>query len=143
MNANPLAAYRETRVKTASPGQLVVMLYDEALKQCDIAIELSGQGPKPRPDRIERINIALGKAQDVVTELMASLDFDAGGEIARNLFALYVWFGRELLEANITKDTPRIKAVRGMLAELRGAWAQVARGSQEGSGATMGINIAG
>jgi len=143
MNANPLAAYRETRVKTASPGQLVVMLYDEALKQCDIAIELSGEGPKPQPDNIERINIALGKAQDIVTELMASLDFDAGGEIAHNLFSLYVWFGRELLEANISKDTARVRSVRGMLAELRGAWAQVALSSQNGSSAAMGVNIAG
>jgi flagellar protein FliS len=143
MNANPLAAYRETRVKTASPGQLVVMLYDEALKQCDIAIELSGEGSKPRPDRIERINAALGKAQDVVTELMASLDFDAGGEIAQNLFSLYVWFGRELLEANIAKDTTRIKAVRGMLAELRGAWATVALTAQGGGASSVGVNIAG
>jgi flagellar protein FliS len=143
MNANPLAAYRETRVKTASPGQLVVMLYDEALKQCDIAIELSGSGPKPHPDHIEKINLALSKAQDIVTELMASLDFDAGGEIARNLFALYVWFGRELLEANISKDTARIKSVRGMLAELRGAWAEVALSSQGGSNSAMGVNIAG
>lgn len=143
MNANPLAAYRETRVKTASPGQLVVMLYDEALKQCDIAIELFGSDSKPRPDRIERINSALGKAQDVVTELMASLDFEAGGEIAQNLFSLYVWFGRELLEANIAKDTSRIQAVRSMLAELRGAWAEVALKAQGGSPSAVGVNIAG
>jgi flagellar protein FliS len=38
MNSKPLAAYREIRVKTASPGQLVVMLYDEAVKQCDRAL---------------------------------------------------------------------------------------------------------
>lgn len=143
MNANPLAAYRETRVKTASPGQLVVMLYDEALKQCDIAIELSGDSEKPRPNNIERINAALGKAQDIVTELMASLDFDAGGEIAQNLFSLYVWFGRELLEANITKDTVRVKSVRSMLAELRVAWAEVALTAQGGSGSAVGVNIAG
>lgn len=143
MNANPLAAYRETRVKTASPGQLVVMLYDEALKQCDIAIELAGKSGKPKPEHIERINAALGKAQDVITELMASLDFDAGGEIAQNLFSLYVWFGRELLEANIAKDTSRVTSVRGMLAELRSAWAEVALKAQGGSASTVGVNIAG
>ncbi|HOX32662.1 MAG TPA: flagellar export chaperone FliS [Spirochaetales bacterium] len=143
MNANPLAAYRETRVKTASPGQLVVMLYDEALKQCDKAIELAGEGAKPKPEHIERINAALGKAQDVITELMASLDFDAGGEIAQNLFSLYVWFGRELLEANIAKDTARVKSVRGMLAELRVAWAEVALKAQGGSASSVGVNIAG
>ena len=143
MNANPLAAYRETRVKTASPGQLVVMLYDEAIKQSDTAIALLGPESKPKPEDIERINVALGKVQDVITELMASLDFDVGGEIARDLFALYVWFGREMLEANIHKEVGRISAVRNMLAELRGAWADAASKSQGGSSSPVGVNIAG
>jgi len=143
MKANPLAAYRETRIKTASPGQLVVMLYDEAIKQSDAAIALLGPESKPRPEDIERINVALGKAQDVVTELMASLDFDAGGELARDLFALYVWFGREMLEANIRKEVGRVSAVRTMLAELREAWADAASKAQGGSSAPVGVNIAG
>jgi flagellar protein FliS len=143
MNANPLAAYRETRVKTASPGQLLVMLYDEAVKQCDIAAGLFGEEGKPRPDSIERINAALGKVQDIITELMASLDFEAGGEIAQNLFSLYVWFGHEILEANISKDGARVKAVRIMLAELRSAWAEAAKKTQGGSSAPVGVNIAG
>ncbi len=143
MNANPLAAYRETRVKTASPGQLVVMLYDEAIKQSDTAIQLLGPESKPRPEDIERINVALGKVQDVITELMASLDFDAGGEIARDLFALYVWFGREILEANIHKEVGRVSSVRTMLAELREAWADAATKAQGGSSAPVGVNIAG
>jgi flagellar protein FliS len=143
MKANPLAAYRETRVKTASPGQLVVMLYDEAIKQSDTAIGLLGADSKPRPDDIEHINMALGRVQDVITELMASLDFDAGGEIARDLFALYVWFGRELLEANIRKEVERIKSVRIMLADLREAWADAASKAQSGSSTPVGINLAG
>ncbi len=143
MNANPLAAYRETRVKTASPGQLIVMLYDEAIKQLDAAVRYMGDGPKPRPENIERINAALGKAQDVVTELMASLDFEAGGEIAQNLFALYVWFGHEILEANIRKEPSRLTSVRTMLADLREAWAEVASKAQGGSTAAVGVNIAG
>jgi flagellar secretion chaperone FliS len=143
MNANPLAAYRETRVKTASPGQLIVMLYDEAIKQSDTAIALLGPDSKPKPADIERINASLGKVQDVITELMASLDFDAGGEIAKDLFSLYVWFGRELLEANIRKDVGRIQAVRAMLAELREAWADAASKTQGGSSSSVGVNIAG
>jgi flagellar protein FliS len=143
MNANPLAAYKETRVKTASPGQLVVMLYDEAIKQADTAVSLLGPDSKPKPGDIERINACLGKVQDVVTELMASLDFDAGGEIAKDLFSLYVWFGREVLEANIRKDSGRIQAVRNMLAELRDAWAEAATKTQGGSPSAVGVNIAG
>jgi flagellar protein FliS len=143
MNANPLAAYRETRVKTASPGQLIVMLYDEAIKQADTAVSLLGPDSRPKPEDIERINTSLGKVQDVVTELMASLDFDAGGEIAKDLFALYVWFGREVLEANIRKEVGRIESVRNMLAELREAWADAASKTQSGSSTPIGVNIAG
>jgi flagellar protein FliS len=130
-------------VKTASPGQLVVMLYDEAIKQSDTAIELFGPDSKPKPESIERINLALGKVQDIITELMASLDFDAGGDIAKDLFALYVWFGREVLEANIRKEVSRVASVRKMLAELREAWVEAASKAQSGSSTAVGVNIAG
>ena len=143
MNANPLAAYRETRVKTASQGQLIVMLYDEAIKQADTAVALLGPESKPKAKDIERISASLGKVQDVITELMASLDFDAGGDIAKDLFALYVWFGKEILEANIRKEVGRIEAVRNMLAELREAWADAASKTQSGSSTPVGVNIAG
>jgi flagellar protein FliS len=143
MNANPLAAYKETRVKTASPGQLIVMLYDEAIKQSDTAIALLGPESKPKAENIERVNKSLGKVQDVVTELMASLDFDAGGDIARDLYALYVWFSKEILEANIRKEVGRIESVRNMLAELREAWAEAASKTQSGSSTPIGVNIAG
>jgi flagellar protein FliS len=146
MNANPLAAYRETRVKTASPAQLVVMLYDEAVKQCDIALGLMKADLKKHPQDIEKVNKALGKVQDIVTELMAGLDFDSGGDIAENLFALYVWFGRQILDANISKDVEIVSAVRNMLDELRGAWAEAASkvtGSTGMPAQTAGVNIAG
>jgi flagellar protein FliS len=143
MNANPLAAYREIRVKTASPGQLVVMLYDEAVRQSDRALEMMGQNLRKNPQNIEKVNVALGKVQDIVTELMASLDFDAGGDIAQDLFALYVWFNRELMDANMTKDEKRVRDVRNQLDSLRGAWAEAATRVQGGSSTAVGVNIAG
>ena len=144
MNYNPLAAYKETRVKTASPGQLVVMLYEEAVKQCDRAIELLSAGRASKPANIDKANAAIGKVQDIITELMASLDFELGGDIAKNLFSLYMFFNRELMEANIAKDSPRISAVRAMLEELRSAWS-VAATQAQGSGGDRapGVNIAG
>ncbi|TFG82253.1 MAG: flagellar export chaperone FliS [Spirochaetales bacterium] len=144
MNYNPLAAYKETRVKTASPGQLLVMLYEEAVRQCDHAIELLSAGKKTAPTSIEKSNAAIGKVQDIVTELMASLDFEAGGEIARDLFSLYVFFNRELTEANIAKDPERISVVRRMIDELRAAWV-VAASQAKGAGGerSPGVNIAG
>lgn len=144
---NALSAYRETRVRTASPGQIIIMLYDEAIKQLDLGIEMLtlNQKGKPDPSRIEPIHKALVKAQDIITELMVSLDFDQGGEIAKNLFSLYTWFNRELLEANLSKDVERIKAVRTMMNELRGAWQEVVAktSAEHRDNPSSGINIAG
>jgi flagellar protein FliS len=148
--SNPLSAtfYRETRIKTASQGQLIIMLYDGAIKQLDHSLELlerNTTGGKKDPGRIEKISKAILKTQDIITELMVSLDFDQGGEIAKNLFSLYTWFNQELLAANIAQDSKRIGSIRIMLIELRGAWGEiVAKTSMEGMGSpSSGINIAG
>jgi flagellar protein FliS len=80
---NSVHAYRETRVKTASQGRIIVMLYDEALRQIDEAVGLLDTGTK----QLDRVNNSVVKAQDIITELMVSLDMEQGGDIARNLFA--------------------------------------------------------
>jgi flagellar protein FliS len=124
---NALSAYRETRIKTASQGQLIIMLYDEAVKHLDRGLDLleKNMTGKKDPGKIELINKAVLKTQEIITELMVSLDFEQGGEIAKNLFALYTWFNKELLEANIKQDIRRITIIRNMLNELRGAWNEV------------------
>jgi flagellar protein FliS len=144
---NALSAYRETRIKTASQGQLIIMLYDEAVKRLDRALELLelDAGGKKDPARIEQIGKSITKTQEIVTELMVSLDFEQGGGIAQNLFALYTWFNRELLGANISQDYKRLLTVRNMINELRGAWIEtVSKTSAEGIGRPAGgVNIAG
>jgi flagellar protein FliS len=144
---NALSAYRETRVKTASQGQLIIMLYDEAVRQLDMGLDLLGRNlpEKKDPGKIERISKAILKTQEIITELMVSLDFEQGGEIAKNLFSLYTWFNHELLEANIHQDLKRITVIRGMICELRGAWGEIiAKNTAEGTGQSPGgINIAG
>jgi flagellar protein FliS len=144
---NALSAYRETRIKTASQGQLIIMLYDEAVKHLDRGLELleMNTAGKKDPGKIELINKAVLKTQEIITELMVSLDFEQGGEIATNLFSLYSWFNKELLEANIKQDLRRIAVVRDMLNQLRGAWNEVvAKNASETSGkAVTGVNIAG
>lgn len=144
---NALSAYRETRVRTAGPGQLIIMLYDEAIKQMDQSIELLSQKQRGKidPSKIEVINKALVKAQEVITELMVSLDFEKGGDIAQNLFSLYTWFNRELLEANLSKDVDRVANVRNQMNELRSAWIEVvAKTATEHLGNnSAGVNIAG
>jgi flagellar protein FliS len=123
------------------------MLYDEAVKQLDFGLDLlklNTEG-KRDPGRIEQIGKAVVKTQEIVTELMVSLDFDQGGEIAKNLFSLYSWFSQELLAANITQDTQRILGVRNMMNELRGAWAEIAAKTSTGGmdRPSSGVNIAG
>jgi flagellar protein FliS len=123
------------------------MLYDEAVKQLDQGLELLelNAAGKKDPGRIEQISKAILKTQEIVTELMVSLDFEQGGEIAKNLFSLYTWFNQELLEANIGQDPRRITDIRNMLNELRGAWNEIAvKSSVEGvDRPSTGVNIAG
>ena len=144
---NAISSYRETRVKTASQGQLIIMLYEEAVKHLDRGLELLSLniGGKKNPGNIEKISKSILKAQEIITELTVSLDFDQGGEIAKNLFSLYTWFNRELLEANIQQNSSRITAVRNQINDLKVAWAEiVAKNNSENVGkAVTGVNIAG
>jgi flagellar protein FliS len=135
---DPLRSYKETQIKTATPGKLILMLYDAAIRHLNQAVEdLEGE-----QRRYDRISNCLIKAQDIITELMISLDFDRGGEIARNLFALYVFMNRRLLDGNIRKDPVPLQDVRRLLTELRGAWASVAIKAGGGEAAAQGVSAA-
>jgi len=136
---NPLNAYRETRVKTASQGKLIVMLYDEAVKQMDNALSMM----EGKTKQYDKVNACLLKTQDIITELMASLDFEKGGDIARNLFSLYMFFNQQLMDANIQKDVKPIQDVRRLMNDLKGAWIDVTSRAQDHVPATGGVNIAG
>ncbi len=132
-------AYRQTRVKTASQGRVIVMLYDEALRQIDTAVALLDENTK----ELDKVNNAVLKAQDVITELMVSLDMEQGGEIAGNLFRLYLYFNDTLREANFQKDAAAMRSVRRLLADLRDAWKQIENTAVERQPPAGGVNIAG
>ena len=140
------STYKETKVTTASQGQLIVMLYDEAIRQLTAAsdlLELNNSENKD-PGRIEIIGKAIMKAEEIITELMVSLDFEQGGEISKNLFSLYTWFNRELLEANISHDKKRVLSVREMLLTLRNVWSEITKkASEPANREVVGLNIAG
>jgi flagellar protein FliS len=147
---NAQAAYRDTRIKTASQGQLIIMLYDGILKNLDNAIELLNLNMREKKTtRIEQIGKAIIRAQEIITELSVSLDFEAGGDVAKNLYSLYVWFNHELLEASISRNAKRVLGVRGMVSDLRRSWADIAENSAlasfKGSYSeeNAGLNIAG
>ena len=124
--------YRANAVLTASPGQLVLMLYDGALK----ALALAREG-FARPDddigRIAVINTQLLKAQNILSELQNGLNMDAGGEFARTMHRLYDYHNRRLSEANIRKQVEPVIEVERLVRELRDAWAQMLSKQDESS----------
>ena len=144
---NASSTYKETTIRTAGQGQLIVMLYDEAIKQLTKAVDLleSDKSDKKDPGKIELISKAVMKTEEILTELMVSLDFDQGGEISKNLFSLYTWFNRELVEANISRDTDRILRVKEMLTDLRNTWSAIANQApaEKHNREAVGLNIAG
>lgn len=116
--------YQEVHVSTASPMELVMMLYDEAIRSLDkaeAAFEIRD------PSRIELIGNHLLHAQDVITELAISLDMEKGGEIAHHLQRLYDFMIHHLSQADIKKEVKGVRDVRKMLSDLRTAWSEVAK----------------
>jgi flagellar protein FliS len=130
-------AYRSNAVLTASPGQLVLMLYDGALKALGLAREaLDTSAEDPR--RIAVINQQLLKAQAILTELQSGLNLEAGGEFARTMHRLYDYHLARLLEANLRKEAAPVIEVERLVRELRDAWAQMLA-QQDGGGSAEGL----
>ena len=114
------AAYRQQSVLTATPGQLVVMLYDGCLRflhQAAFAM---------RDDDMAVAGNRLSRAEAIIDELLTTLDLEQGGVIASRLQGIYVFCNKQLIEARMNNDADIIDTVSGLLAELRESWAQVA-----------------
>ena len=109
--------YRETEVLTATPGQLVVLLYDHmlaSLRRARVAMEARDADLQSE---------CLEKGRAVLTELLVTLDREKGGEVAANLGALYAFLLGELVQVGVRSDVPRLDRVTNMIAELRDAFA--------------------
>ena len=145
-NSQALTAYQETNIKTASRGSLIIMLYDEGIKQIKCALEYM-PNEKINPSDLEKVHHHIVKTQDIITELMASLNMEEGCEISKNLFAIYSFFNQQLFQANIQKDLKPLVTVKDMMEELRSAWQQVvnssAAASSDSKPMASGVNIAG
>ncbi len=114
------AQYRSTRTETASPLQVLVQLYDGALKYLRrgrVAIESGDVGAKGE---------ALSKAHAIVSELQATLDESHAPELCAQLYALYDFVLRSITQANIERSSDPLNAAENVLVELRSAWAQIA-----------------
>ena len=116
--------YQAQAVLSASPGRLVLMLYDGTLRFLDHARDAL-QSPEDTPRRIETINTYLIKAQNILAELQASLNHDVGGEYSANLDRLYDYYMRRLFEANLKKQVEPVIEVEALVRQLRDGWAEM------------------
>jgi len=112
-------AYKKASVNTLDQTKLIIMLYDGAIKNASFAVEHMKSG------QIEKVHDCLIKTKNIVTELMATLNMDRGGDIAKNLQSLYSYMFSQLIEANMNKKTEPVVVVIDLLKELRAAWTQI------------------
>lgn len=118
MNTNPYMKYQQATVQTSGP-QLLLMLYDGAIKFVRFGIE----GIQNK--NMEQANTNLIKAQKILHELIASLNFDYA--ISNNLVLLYEYMIRQLIMANSTKREGPAKEVLGYLTEMKESWSEAAK----------------
>ena len=113
--------YQKTQIETASPTRLIVLLYDGAIRFGTLALEAMQAG------NIEEQHNNLLRVQAIVSELMSSVDREAGGDVALNLIRIYVHSMEQLIHANLNDDAAALEGVLVQLSELREAWIELDR----------------
>lgn len=111
--------YRKSAVNSASPLQLVVMLYDGALRFMEAAKHSIEHG------ELYKQNENCKKAQNIISELMSTLNMEQGGEIAQNLFSLYTFAYDKLIEGNVNDNPKSISEAIEVMSQLRESWVQL------------------
>ena len=119
INNNPYAQYQNSRILTASPAELTLMLYEGAIKFGNIAI--IGMQQKD----IEKAHVNLKKVQRIVAEFRATLDMKY--PVAQDFDRIYVYLERRMMEANLTKDPEIMEEVVTHLRSMRDTWKEVMR----------------
>lgn len=119
MAINPYAQYKQQGVLTASPTELVVMLYEGCIKQLKLSKIFLSEG------NFESANASFQRAQDIITELVMGLDFNYN--IARELLNIYEFVQRTIIDLNLSKDANQVDPVIEILDDLRTAWVEVVK----------------
>lgn len=115
---DPLKKYKSTQITTANQGKLILMMYDGIVKYLNLT--KTGFDTK----KYDVVNNNIIKAQDIITELMLALRLDAG-DIAKNLYSLYEYMNRRLIESNIKKNVEICDEILKIVEDLREVWVKV------------------
>ena len=128
---NGYAQYAQNKILTASPAELTLMLYEGAIKFCNIAIVACENG------EIEKAHINIRKTDRILEEFQITLDRKY--EVAKDFDEVYKYLRSRLLEANVKKDAEILEEVLGHLRTMRDTWKEVmvrtANGTKVGKGA--------
>jgi len=125
--------YQSAAINTASPGQLVVMMFDGLLKF--VARARAGCAlPESDPQRLKMVQEGIGRSLAIIDELRATLDKEKGGEYAANLDRLYDYYSRRLLKAQVTLDDAPLAEVEKLVGTLREGWSQMLLVQPQGRG---------
>ncbi|GGD92185.1 flagellar export chaperone FliS [Paenibacillus nasutitermitis] len=119
MITSPYEKYRQSSVQTSTPAQLLLMLFDGAIRNVRAGMD----GLKQHD--VQKSNLNLGKAQTIVSELMSTLD--SSYEVSKGLAAIYEYVNHLLIEANVKKAMEPAEEALGYLTDLRETWAQAAK----------------
>ncbi|WP_024653488.1 flagellar export chaperone FliS [Borrelia persica] len=111
--------YKRTQVNTSSSISILIMLYEKAIQDLEIAKELYKNGD---PTSITKADEKVYHAQDIIIELMSTLNFEDGGDIANNLFSIYSFLNKTLESVTLKKNTNNIQEVLKHLQNLHTAW---------------------
>lgn len=114
---NPYQTYQSNSVTTASPGELTLMLYNGCLK----FIKLARKGIEEKNVELKNTNIQ--KAQNIITELMVTLNMDV--EVSKNMMSLYDFIKHSLVEANVKNDLKALQDAEDLIVEFRDTWKQL------------------
>ena len=114
-------SYQATQISTATKEQLLLITYDIGIRSCRMAETALDKENDKVPD-FDLANREILRAQEVIRELMVTLNTEKGGEVANNLMRLYDFMYRLLVEANVKKEPDNIRTVLSMLEELKATW---------------------
>lgn len=115
-NVRQLHAYKENQITTTDPGTVLLMLYQGAIDAVDRAATYLAEG------NMAEKGMCILRANDIINQFLASLDYDAGGEIAQNLEGLYRFMLDQILLANAYNDPKPLVTVSALLSTLKLGW---------------------
>ncbi|MBB6212665.1 flagellar export chaperone FliS [Borreliella californiensis] len=130
--------YKQTQINTSNPLSILIMLYEKAIQDLNVAKELIKDG---NWQNTVKANEKIFHAQEIITELMSTLNFEQGGNISTNLLSIYLFLNKELENVLLKKEIHKIDNVIKQLQILNFTWKELRKKENNVTHKKLGINI--